>query len=149
VLLLRTIVALTDAEGGRPPTINEIRQALGMNSTQPVHERICHLEAAGWIERRTRQARSLRVLHREELPPAELDVDAMTGALHDLVAWMEAENGPLHEAWETERIPAPTWAEALAWAREPLHVTPLRAVRLYRQARRSLCLVPAAEGAGQ
>jgi repressor LexA len=51
---------------GRPPTIKEVGQALGLRSTNGVHKLLVALEAKGYVRRRPHEARGLELVDDED-----------------------------------------------------------------------------------
>ena len=49
---------------GYPPSVRDLVQALGLASTNGVHEQLSILVKKGWLVRERGVARGLRVLHR-------------------------------------------------------------------------------------
>ena len=49
-------------EHGIPPTIRDVMLQAGLASTSSAHYHVARLEAAGWITRKPRAARSIRIV---------------------------------------------------------------------------------------
>lgn len=63
--VLRTITELAEQKG-YAPTIREIGDALGIRSSQPVHQHLRALQRKGYITREPHRARTIRVLRTAE-----------------------------------------------------------------------------------
>lgn len=61
---MRIIQAEMDVSGGRPPSVDEIRQRLGLGSNGNVHRIVSALVNRGYLTRLRGQARSLQILKR-------------------------------------------------------------------------------------
>ena len=55
------------ATHGYPPSVREIRDAVGVKSTSTVHFHLTQIEQAGVIERRGKHSRAIRVLAEDGL----------------------------------------------------------------------------------